>query len=302
VRIRREKDVNSQLVVETIPPDFDTVVGEDGTVFDPQLVPSYLSLPIDICEGNFDGDRDQDGTDAFKFRTDFGRGLSYKPCPILSTTTTVPANYCPSDLAKCGSECIDTTTDESNCGGCGIICPGKCVGGTCQDECPPCPPVTQCVGTLSPLGRWCDQGNGTVKDMTTGLVWLKDAGWGGQKPWREPGDDTHNDDAHTRAGTLYDGMPGEPSDLSDGSVEGDWRLPTLSELKGITLGDEYIILSSQMYFFNNVRPGYWSSTTLASNTRDAWGVLMDLGSGYTRKDSSEIPGHYLYVWPVRGGQ
>jgi hypothetical protein len=45
-----------------------------------------------------------------------------------------------------------------------------------------------CEGTLSPLGRWCDQNNGNVKDMTTGLVWLKDAGWGGTKPWREPGD------------------------------------------------------------------------------------------------------------------
>ncbi len=33
-----------------------------------------------------------------------------------------------------------------------------------------------CIGTLNGT-RWCDQGDGTVKDMTTGLVWFKDAGW-----------------------------------------------------------------------------------------------------------------------------
>ncbi|QEM67302.1 hypothetical protein FO488_03460 [Geobacter sp. FeAm09] len=32
-----------------------------------------------------------------------------------------------------------------------------------------------CSGTLSPLGRWCDNGDGTVRDMTTGLLWLKNA-------------------------------------------------------------------------------------------------------------------------------
>ncbi len=33
----------------------------------------------------------------------------------------------------------------------------------------------KCKGTLSPGGRWCNQGNGTVLDMTTCLVWLRKA-------------------------------------------------------------------------------------------------------------------------------
>ena len=98
----------------------------------------------------------------------------------------------------------------------------------CYDSPCPCTTGSTCEGTLSPLGRWCDQGDGTVKDMTTGLVWLKKADWGGQYPlW----DDLYDPDAHHRAAQLWDGSPYEGSaGLSDGSVEGDWRLPTKTEL------------------------------------------------------------------------
>jgi hypothetical protein len=44
---------------------------------------------------------------------------------------------------------------------------------------------TTCSGTLSSGGRWCDNGNGTVTDMTTGLIWLKNATCGGMKTWDE---------------------------------------------------------------------------------------------------------------------
>jgi hypothetical protein len=36
---------------------------------------------LDRCEGNFDGDQDQDGTDAAKFKLDFGRNEFDNPCP-----------------------------------------------------------------------------------------------------------------------------------------------------------------------------------------------------------------------------
>ena len=32
-----------------------------------------------------------------------------------------------------------------------------------------------CTGTMNGT-RWCDNGNGTVRDMTTGLIWLKNSG------------------------------------------------------------------------------------------------------------------------------
>lgn len=37
------------------------------------------------CEGNFDDDTDQDGTDAAAFKTDFGRGNLSNPCPMCPT-------------------------------------------------------------------------------------------------------------------------------------------------------------------------------------------------------------------------
>ena len=161
-----------------------------------------------------------------------------------------------------------------------------------QTGCDPCCNICCCEGTLSALGRWCDQEDGTVKDMTTGLVWLKKADWGGQYPLWE---DYANPDAHHRAAELWDGSPYEgTAGLSDGSVEGDWRLPTKTELEGITVGDEYI-RSSQMYYFTGVQfDGYWSGASYAYGPIYAWNVFM--GDGYVGFD---LKLNGLYVWPVR---
>ena len=152
-------------------------------------------------------------------------------------------------------------------------------------------PAFTCDGTLSSGGRWCtpDPEDGTVKDMTTGLVWLKDASWGGLKEWANS---TTWDDAHTRAGILSAGTAG--ANLSDGSVEGDWRLPTKKELYGLANGDE-AVRSGSMQAFTGVQSSYyWSSTSYASLTLYAWGVYMYNGYAY---DYDKDDGYY--VWPVR---
>jgi len=149
-----------------------------------------------------------------------------------------------------------------------------------------------CAGVFSPLGRWCDNLNGTVTDAQTGLVWLKDASWGGINPWRENTVDGYND-AHTRAGLLSNGW----GSLFDGSVVGDWRLPTFTELKTLITGIESI-RSTSMYFFSGVQMSYyWSSTTFAASIIGAWGV--HLGSGFVSYDVKTSP---YCVWPVRGGK
>ncbi len=149
-----------------------------------------------------------------------------------------------------------------------------------------------CEGTLSAGGRWCDQFDGTVKDMTTGLVWLKKADWGGTYSLLA---DFGLPDAHHRAAELWDGSPYEGSaGLSDGSNEGDWRLPTMNEFVGITVGTEYI-RSFQMYFFTGVQSSfYWSGTSRAGSPDYAWGVSMyNGGVGNSNKTYDG------YVWPVR---
>ncbi|MFO0575188.1 MAG: alkaline phosphatase family protein [Polyangia bacterium] len=46
------------------------------------------------------------------------------------------APACPTGQAACGGRCIDVTSDDENCGGCGAACTGAmhCGGGTCRDS------------------------------------------------------------------------------------------------------------------------------------------------------------------------
>lgn len=131
-----------------------------------------------------------------------------------------------------------------------------------------------CVLAISGAA-WCgDNGNGTV--TVNGLVWLKDAGCLGGMNW---------DSAMTRAKNLAHGQCG----LTDNSKPGDWRLPTTNELKTI-----YPAKSQ----FKAVQAGhYWSSSTHAGYTSNAWIVGMSFGRVYFVGK-----GNYYYVWPVRGGQ
>ena len=64
--------------------------------------------------------------------------------------------------------------------------------------------------------RFADCGNGTVTDAATGLIWLQQADCLMNVPVAE---------AATRAAALSAGQCG----LFDGSVAGDWRLPTRDE-------------------------------------------------------------------------
>ena len=157
-----------------------------------------------------------------------------------------------------------------------------------KTDCTSCPSQTLCQGTLSALGRWCDQGDGTVKDMTTGLVWLQDASCMGQMDWynaiMQPVTNLRSGDC---SGTL-----------ADGSVWGDWRMPKKSELEGITVGVESI-RSSQMYHFNGVQPDlYWTSSSLNFYFYEIWTVHLH----------DEYVGTYIWpdplfmgplIWPVR---
>lgn len=172
-----------------------------------------------------------------------------------------------------------------------------------------------CTGTTSSGGRWCNNGNGTVTDLLgatvdgklTGrcLVWLQKADWGGLKAWRVDGIGQY-DDAHTRAGLLAAGESG--ANLSDGSTQGDWRLPTANEFQSLHAGTEPVS-ASQHRFFTNVHAGaqiaYWSSTTGPSNLGPeyAWGVILErIGSDDYWWVSAVVKTDLRYVWPVRGGQ
>ncbi len=125
-----------------------------------------------------------------------------------------------------------------------------------------------------------DNGDGTVTDNLTGLIWLENANCFESRHWAT---------ALTDCNTLADGTCG----LNDGSSAGDWRLPNINELR--SLSGTYPLSS---YFENVQSYRYWSSTTAEGVPANAWWVDLDGDTfSYYLKD----PGNY-YVWPVRGGQ
>jgi hypothetical protein len=89
----------------------------------------------------------------------------------------------------------------------------------------------------------------------------------------------------------------------------DWRVPSINELRSLahsgyneeTCGGAPCVYMSDWLNskgFSNVQSdGYWSSTTFAGSTVDAWGVNMWYGLV-----SYGVKADIYYVWPVRGGQ
>lgn len=147
-------------------------------------------------------------------------------------------------------------------------------------------------GVAWPNPRFTDNGNGTVTDNLTGLIWLKNASCGGTKDWVN---------ALTFANSLYDGWTGDGSGgdcgLSDDSTAGDWRLPNVGEQHSlIDYGMHSPALPSD-HPFTGVQNFYWMSTTIVWNTSYAWRVFLNEGVVY---HDHKLSTHY--VWPVRGGQ
>lgn len=122
---------------------------------------------------------------------------------------------------------------------------------------------------------WCgDNGDGTV--TVNGLVWLKDAGCLGYMNW---------DSAIARPKSLAHGQ----CNLTDNSKPGDWRLPTVDELKAV--------YPYKGQFQAVQAGGYWSSSTYTGRRPGAWQVDMGIGLVFSgNKDYDH------YVWPVRAGQ
>jgi len=149
-------------------------------------------------------------------------------------------------------------------------------------------------GVVWPNPRFKDNGNGTVTDRLTGLLWMKNANCFGSRDWSA---------AITDCNALADGTCG----LTDGSATGDWRLANIKELQSLV---HYGVWSPALPdtegtgkwaegdpFTGVLSAFYWSSTTNGIYTTDAW--LVNFGSGGVF-GFEKIGGYY--VWCVRGGQ
>lgn len=119
--------------------------------------------------------------------------------------------------------------------------------------------------------RFVDNGNETVTDTQTGLMWTKHANPFGRLKW--------NDAMYTCSSFSISGISG-------------WRLPSRDELVAIfhALKDGHPFTGGQSSY-------YWSSSTCADGTDFAWIVVMDNGGVFT-----VVKSFTAHVWPVRAAQ
>ncbi len=145
---------------------------------------------------------------------------------------------------------------------------------------PPAPVPS--AATLA-TNHFTDNGNGTVTDRLTGLIWLKNANCFDSEVW-------------TAALAVANGLASGACGLSDGSTAGQWRLPNRKELQSLLDPTREGPALPAGHPFTGVQfTYYWSSTSDASDTSFAWGVDID-GSGVYL--GGKTGGNY--VWPVRG--
>ena len=142
-----------------------------------------------------------------------------------------------------------------------------------------------------------DDGDNIVKDNITGLEWQDDlAAKTVTKQWLT---DTNYDDCHDNGNncenTLGDTAATYCSNLVLGGHE-DWRLPTADELVGIIDKDK-INPAIDNAFQNTVSDYYWSSTTYAGGSLNAWIVYFYNGRQFGRAKTNSY-----YVRCVRAGQ
>ncbi len=166
------------------------------------------------------------------------------------------------------------------------------------------------AGAPWPAPRFADNGDGSVTDRLTGLVWLRDADcretvggvargsglldWPAALAWS-------NGLAHGRCG------------LSDNSAAGDWRVPNVNELRSLVDYGRHDPALPAGHPFVNVRSvWYWTSTTNPVYTGGAYNVGFSRGSIHVTGKVRPVTGgasrveskidSALGVWPVRDGR
>jgi hypothetical protein len=155
-------------------------------------------------------------------------------------------------------------------------------------------------------GRYEDNGNGTVSDCRTGLIWLKNANCldsaGGVSKTAQ-GQITL-DNAQKWVAGLGNSICG----LTDGSYAGDWRMPTKTEFMAMIQNAKKQGFSSPALtdaagtakwsdgnVFTNVQSHfYWTATRSTSDATKVWDFSLQDGN-------SDTNGSWQWVWPVRAG-
>ena len=141
-------------------------------------------------------------------------------------------------------------------------------------------------GQYRPLANFVINGNGTVTDTTTDLMWqqcIYGQTWSGTACTGRTATRTLNPLLYVQElnNTNYLGY-------------GDWRLPTRNEVQSLV---DYSRWNPATAFPQTAASGYWSSTAAVNATSNAWFVDFSDGGVYDYDKASDD----WYVRAVRGG-
>ncbi len=156
-------------------------------------------------------------------------------------------------------------------------------------------------GVAWPTPRFVANGDGTLTDQLTGLVWLGDANCAGTIAY-DPDATGDGTMSWPNANFFVSQVSSGALDISacgyDGSDD-DWRVANVIELESVvnvSFVDQSTWLGGEG--FTNVQPGpYWSSTTTEGNDARAYALEASNGKWFNNFKSSRR----YFVWPVRGG-
>ena len=182
-----------------------------------------------------------------------GAGVSFCPSASQKATCAADANgclsaspaSCPGDSGTgvctgagvCSIDCSKTTTPTSTCACGGFTMPNPAGSG------------------LPNLASYSDNGNGTVTDNVTGLVWER---------------------------TVNAGSYGQAAAAKYCTDKGTgWRLPTRIEL--VSLVNVSVLAGpaiDQNTFPNTQKEFFWSSSPVAGGPSNSWGVSFEEGQTY----------------------
>jgi len=144
-------------------------------------------------------------------------------------------------------------------------------------------------GVAWPLPRFTDNGDQSVTDNLTNLMWTKSA--------NAPGPSA----CGSGTNMTWQGALNYVACLNTNNylAYNDWRLPNRKEMYSLLDFSQYLPPIPSVNPFTNVQSGYyyWTSTSIAYYPSYAWHVNMYDGYVVNGNKSDND-----YVWPVRGGQ
>lgn len=130
---------------------------------------------------------------------------------------------------------------------------------------------------VNPAEGFIDNGDGSITDTRTGLVWLKDAG--------------HRLTSRKKAVEYCAHL--------NTCGRSDWRLPTVKEFKTMITAlreNEQLRTMLASWGFQNIGDIYWTLIDDAPFEDFAWNI----DTGFSPMTGDISKGHF--VWPVRGGR